>query len=337
MRNRSGGRGARRHTVACAVLAGAWILSVPVVPVTAEEKPAAAGPFRFAAVTDTSLGLWEGEKPVLVYNHGVMSREGVAATYNRSCYVHPLHGLDGEVLTEDFAKDHPHHRGIFWGWTHVRIDGKPYDTWVPSASLVVRHEKFVRRDAGEAAATLAVESGWYLGGTKVVRDEAVIVVRPADAQGRLIDYDIAWTALEKPVELQGAAGKSYGGFTVRFNTRPQEPARIPEREVTITTPDGVSRKDLAETRLPWADFTAPFPGAPGPGGLALFVHPSHPDNPPTWLTRHYGALCVGWPGVKPGTLEPGKTVRCRYRIWVHRGLPTPDALTAAYEAYAGTK
>jgi len=32
-----------------------------------------------------------------------------------------------------------------------------------------------------------------------------------------------------------------------------------------------------------------------------YIHPSHPDFPPTWLTRHYGCLCVGWPGVAGGS------------------------------------
>jgi hypothetical protein len=35
--------------------------------------------------------------------------------YFRCHYIHSLYGLDGEVLTEDFTADHPHHRGIFWG------------------------------------------------------------------------------------------------------------------------------------------------------------------------------------------------------------------------------
>ena len=31
-------------------------------------------------------------------------------------YIHPIYGLDGEVLTEDFPEDYPHHHGIFWAW-----------------------------------------------------------------------------------------------------------------------------------------------------------------------------------------------------------------------------
>jgi len=301
----------------------------------ASGEPASPGDgFRWSDEDPASLALWEGGKPVWVYNHGVMSRKGVSPSYNRSGYLHPLYGLDGEVLTEDFAKDHLHHRGVFWAWPHIAIGGKEYQTWVPTEPLRVRHARFVRKEAGVSSAALAVENDWILGAERVVREEVAIRVMPADATGRLIDFELAWTALEKPVALRGAEGKSYGGFTIRYNTRPNEPGRIAEKDVAITVPDGLSKKDLTETRLPWADLSAPFPGAPGPSGAAIFIHPSHPDHPPTWLTRHYGCLCVGWPGVKGGTLEPGKTARCRYRVWVHRGVPDVAALKAVFEAYA---
>ena len=37
----------------------------------------------------------------------------------RSDYIHPLYGLNGEVLTRDWPVDHPHHRGIYWAWPEV--------------------------------------------------------------------------------------------------------------------------------------------------------------------------------------------------------------------------
>src|SRR5699024_3188858 len=38
----------------------------------------------------------------------------------RSNYIHPLYGLEGEMLTRDWPEGaHPHHRGIFWAWPEV--------------------------------------------------------------------------------------------------------------------------------------------------------------------------------------------------------------------------
>src|SRR5262249_2512909 len=127
----------------------------------------------------------------------------------------------------------------------------------------------------------------------------------------------------KPVTLSGAEEKSYGGLTLRF---------APRTGTVITTPLGNKADDLAMTPLAWADLSAQFAGAPQPSGAAIFVSPDHPRDPPTWLTRHYGALCVGWPGVSPATLSAGEPVHCRYRVWVHRGMGAAGSLSQASAA-----
>ncbi len=101
----------------------------------------------------------------------------------------------------------------------------------------------------------------------------------------------------------------------------------------ITTPLGQGEKDLTITRLPWADLSARFAGREQASGAAIFVAPDHPDYPPEWLTRHYGVLCLGWPGVKPKTFQLGETIRCRYRVWIHRGAASVERLKQAYQAY----
>ena len=42
----------------------------------------------------------------------------------RSNYIHPVYGLSGEMLTRDWSKDHPHHRGIYWAWPEVEFGKK---------------------------------------------------------------------------------------------------------------------------------------------------------------------------------------------------------------------
>ncbi len=290
-----------------------------------DKKPPAPEGFSWKPVTDKSLGLWEGKRPVFVYNHGVISREGVAPRYNRSSYLHPVYGLDGEVISDDFPKDHFHHRGICWAWPHVTVDGKHYDLWACVPGIRNQFEKWTCKEAGKEKAVLGLENSWRVGDKKVVREQLKITVHPAAVNSRSIDFELTWTALDKPVTLQGAANKSYGGFNMRYAMKGQTSR--------ITVPSGPTKKDLAITKLKWVDFTSPFKGAPGESGAAIFIHPSHPGYPPTWLTRHYGILCVGWPGVKPDTLQPGKPVRCRYRVWVHRGRIETADLKRAYEEY----
>lgn len=288
----------------------------------AAEAQAAAG-FRFAEVSPQSLGLWEGARPVLVYNHGVISKPGVPADRARSSYVHPLYGLDGEVLTDDFPRDHHHHRGLFWAWPHVQVGGQEYSLWDLRG---IRHqfEQWLAREATAGGATLGVQNGWYVGTNKVMQERIWLRVHPAGADERAIDIEAEWSPVHGPIRLTGAEGKSYGGLTLRF---------APGTNTAITIPTGLTREDLAMTNLPWADLTRLWTAEQRTSGAAIFVHPSHPDFPPQWLTRHYGVLCLGWPGTKPREFAVGEQIRCRYRIWIHRGHVSAEQLARAYAEF----
>jgi hypothetical protein len=297
----------------------------------AAAAPGSPQAFRFTDVDERSLKLLEGDRPVLVYNHGTITNLKVPAKdlrRSRSCYIHPLWGVNGEILTDDFPADHYHHHGIFWTWPHVGIDGKQYDLWADNG-IQQRFVRWLYRETGPVAAVLGVENGWFVGEKKVMTERVWLRVYRATKDERTIDLDLAWIATDRPITLRGAEEKSYGGLTVRF-------AVAHERESVITVPSGVAREDLPDTELPWADLTAKFAGAAGPSGAALFVPRSHPDYPPTWLTRHYGPLCIGWPGVRGKTFQPGEPIRLSYRLWIHGSTVSLAWLQDAYAAYLET-
>lgn len=283
-----------------------------------------AAEFKFETLNDKSVQLSEGGKPVFVYNNGMMLKEGVPADRVRSSYLHPIYGLQGEVLTDDFPRDHYHHRGLFWAWPHITVDGKEYDVWTLKGAGQ-QFERWITREASAEQAILAVENSWVItGGRKIMKEEVKITVHPTRSDSRAIDLDFVWTPLTK-LTLAGAEGKSYGGLTMRY---------APRTNTVITTPVGSQEIDLSITRLPWADYDAQFPDGKERSGAAIFVAPNHPDFPPTWLTRYYGALCLGWPGVTPETFEAGQAIRCQYRIWLHSGKVTQARLQEAYDQYA---
>ena len=298
---------------------------LPVLAALACSLSTLGAEFRFAEKSDRSLAVWEGDKPVLVYNHGVIHRTNVPADRARSSYVHPLHGLEGEVLTDDFPRDHYHHRGLFWAWPHVQIGETEYDLWMLKG---IRHQfdRWLERRAGPTNAILAVQNYWLVDERKVLEEQLRLRMLPATAAGRAIDVELTWTPLAEPCTLRGAEGKSYGGLTLRFAPHKTPPI--------ITVPAGRTKEDLTIARLPWADFSAEFEGAQRVSGAAIFIAPTHPNYPPEWLTRHYGVLCVGWPGVAAQTFPVGKPIRAQYRVWVHRGAPTAQELAAVYAAYA---
>ena len=144
-----------------------------IVPARADGP----GAFRFADVDETSLGLWEGDRPILVYNHGARSKKGDPAPKPHSCYIHPIYGLDGEVLTDDFPADHLHHRGLFWAWPHVTVDGRHHDLWMQNG-IEPRFDRWGVRQTEQKQALLGVENGWYAGGRKVM-SEQLLLSRPS--------------------------------------------------------------------------------------------------------------------------------------------------------------
>ena len=304
--------------------ANVWFV-LPVLcatPVVAEPDATQTG-FHFKELNDKSLGLWEGDRPVLVYNFGTMSLPSVAAAGTRSSYVHPIYGLDGEVLTDDFPPDHYHHHGLFWGWPHVKIGDREYDLW-KMRGIRIEFRRWLAKEASSGSAKLGVENGWFVRDKQVMNEVVWLDVHPATADGRDIDVTFNWKPLGEAITLGGAEEKSYGGVTLRF---------APRTGTTITIPSGRASQDLLMTRLPWADLSANFKGAPGPSGVAVFVDPKNPDYPPEWMTRDYGVLAVGWPGVKPQTLPAGNSMTCRYRLWIHRGAADAAGIQKLYETY----
>jgi hypothetical protein len=278
--------------------------------------------FRFAPLNDNSLGLWEGDRPVLVYNHGTITNAAAPKAQGHSGYIHPLYGLDGEVMTGDFPADHVYHRGLYWAWPHIRIDGKEYDLW-SLRGIRIGFERWLKQEANADIAVLEVENAWIVGEKKVMREQVRLRIHRATTNSRSIDLELAWTPTDQPITLWGAPGKSYGGLTLRFGKR---------SKTIITVPTGRAPEDLLMAKLPWGDLSGDL-SQNQVSGAAIFVSPEHPDFPPEWMTRDYGVLAVGWPGVKEQTIEPGRTITCRYRVWVHGDNPEAAEIQKAYDAF----
>jgi len=297
--------------------------------------------FRFVEEGDR-LMLYDGEKPVYGYVFKDTTLPHVPEKDHRkyrSCYLHPVHGIGGEVLTDDFPKDHYHHHGIFWCWPYMMIGDKTYDGW-EYKNVKPRMIEWVERSADdEKNATLVVREGWFPANSdkeKSILDVTTkVVTHAADETSRAIDLELTLAAVDQPITLQGRGGKSYGGLTMRF-------AGVPSRDQIVRTPRGeikyesngiATTGDLLNTPLPWVDFAKKFEGMDTRSGATVFVSKSHPDYPPTWLTRCYGPQCCGWPGTKKATIEPGKPVVLRYRIYIHKSELSVDQIDAAYKKY----
>jgi len=168
--------------------------------------------FLYAQITfidDTEKGMLtikEGEHNILTYCYGDQLKEGLDPKYTRSCYIHPLYSLGGDILTEDFPVDHLHHSGIFWTWPVVKTRGQETQTWhVHLSSLRQYFKQWIKRETEGNNFILSVENVWKLGNKEFVANEKLtLVIHPADNHGRAIDLELILEAIGGPLELSEA-------------------------------------------------------------------------------------------------------------------------------------
>ncbi len=284
-----------------------------------------SSPARFSIenVKPKQFMLKEDGEPIFAFNYGMILAEGVPEDRRRSCYIHPVYGPSGELLSDDFPKDHYHHRGIFWAWTNIKVEERNYDLWAIKG-LRQRFEKLVSLSLGPIYGKFCVQNGWYTDDGLKIMDEKVTVTayRKADV-GRIIDFELSWTPIAKPITIDSSA-RGYGGFGMRF---------APKSETIIYTPKGQQSGDVDRVQFEWSDLSAKFGNSAEFSGVTIIDNPSNPVYPTAWSNRYYGFLNPSFTGVGPVTIEAGKTLEYRYRLWIHKGDAFSGNAKEASEAY----
>jgi hypothetical protein len=283
----------------------------------AATAPAADSPLKAIEQPEGCL-ITENGKNVLFYQRTTKSLEG---RYPRSNYVHPLYDLDGQVISEDFPKDHLHHRGIFWAWHQLLIgDKKVGDAWecknfssdVTALRISQPTPKSVR---------LTISAAWKsplwldpAGKEKpFVQETTTIVVHAATAGTRAIDFHIRLAALEDGLRIGGSDDdKGYSGFSPRI--------RFP-RNLRFAGPNGtVEPKNSAVDAGPWIDFSGKFGEGDDISGVAMLSHPSLPEFPSKWILRSKTSMQnAAYPGRVPVLIPREKPLDLRYRLIIHKG------------------
>jgi len=228
----------------------------------------------------------KGEK-VLFYQTEPRSYEG---KYERCNYIHPLWGVDGAVLTEDFPIDHLHHRGIFWAWHQVWIDGKRIgDPWeIKDFDQKVADIEFWAQKDGSALLKTKVNwfsDQWKRHGQKVayMEESTAITIHPKTKNYRRIDFEISLLALEKGLSIGGSEDeKGYSGFSVRMV--------LPD-DVAFTGPGGNVEPQNTDVQSPGFINVSGSMGKDGKkAGIVIIDHPSNPGYPQSWILRNKNSM-----------------------------------------------
>ena len=279
----------------------------------------------------------EGKDSILSYQIAEKSLNGIAT---RCHYIHPLFGLDGEILTEDFPADHLHHRGVFWAWHQVYVGDKRLgDSWELKDFRwdIISVEELKGLGAARGIKTEVFwKSNLWVDADgnekRVVKEVSTIKVYPAEKTYRQIDISIALLALVPNVQLGGSEDKKgYGGFSVRM--------RLPENIRFTGSTGSIQAKKTPVPSENWMDFSGALGKDGAEAGLSILCHPQNPKPSNQWILRSKNSMqnaVYPFPGATAVPISQTQPTVLRYRLLVHdRKFKTKD-LKTLFDSYSDT-
>ena len=274
-------------------------------------NPVYAQHFNFIE-TDEGILLKYEHQNIFFYQSATKSMNG---DYPRANYIHPLYGLSGEILTEDFPEDHLHHRGIFWAWHQLYVNGqRAGDGW--ECKGIEWHIIKTSTTTKENIATLITDLNWEgeLSGVKTVlmHENTTITCRKPSENIVILDFKIRLTPPEDGTKLGGSEDiKGYSGFSVR--------TKLPDDLVFNSVIGKVEPEETAVQAGGWIDMQGTFaPGLPVQTAITIMCDPDHPSPFHGWILRDKGSMQnAAFPGSDPVEIPKGSTLELNYRLLLH--------------------
>lgn len=263
-------------------------------------------------------------------------------------YFHPLLGPGRAPLTrnypmqrdsEDEEHDHPHHRSLWY--SHGSVNGIDFWAESPKSGKIV-HDKFLEVTSGDKTGVIRSLNNWTgPDGETVCTCEQLFRVYAGPATERLIDFEVTLKASDKPMVL---GDTKEGSMALRLaETMRLKPNKFNAGKEAghIVQSTGARDDETWGKRAEWCDYHGPVDGKIV--GIAIFDHPGNPKHPTWWHVRDYGLFAANPFGVHDFekksadagnvTVEPGKTITFRYRLYIHEGDEQQGKVAEHYAAY----
>jgi hypothetical protein len=275
--------------------------------------------------TKEGVEILEKGKPVLFFQSANKSVDG---KYARAGFVHPLYDMDGRIISDDAPKDHPYHRGVFWAWHQVIVNGKNVaDGWM-SDNLFYKPLQTDVKTNGKAVLTSQMTWNSKINEkmTQVAKQKTTITIFPAAPGYRILDFSILLTPLVKELKLGGSDDpKGYGGFSVRL--------KLPKDITFVSDNKQITPEETAVNAGPWMDITGSFQGdSLHKSGIAIFGYPKENKNNP-WILRSVTSMQnIPYPGRIPVTV-PKDGLKLNYRVVIHDDTVTSDTIEKLYNEW----
>ncbi|MCC5940358.1 MAG: PmoA family protein [Balneolaceae bacterium] len=283
---------------------------------------------------ENTITINSGEGSVLSYFHGENNPpEELDERYRRGGYIHPVYSPSGVILTNHLNADlHPHHSGIWSGWTNTEFDGRTPDFWNihQNTGRVDVVEESLNRENGAVFAGFSSKHKFLDlsapdGPVTALNESWVVRVYQSGAGYHFFDLEVTQTVnSDKPLHLPEYR---YGGVGFRGHADWDDPDNA-----AFLTAEGLGR-DGHGTRTRWTHIGGHSEGELA--GIAILGHPSnfrypqtvriHPDEPFfNFAPQQMGAMDI----------QPGTPYRARYRYITYDGEPNIELLNRLWNDYA---
>jgi hypothetical protein len=244
---------------------------------------------------------------------------------------YPLAGPEGRSLTR---MGHPHdpvgHSHHYSVWiAHNDVGGVNF--WAdPNGGRIV-HQRIELLDDTPQAAVMITSNAWLepTKGKLLMSDRRRAEVRWLGADQWLLLVDLQ---LEAPKGSPVTLGQTpFGPFSVRM----AKTIGVTDGGGRILNSEGqVNEKGVFRKPARWVDYSGPVTNEIQ-GGVTLMDHPSNLSHPTPFHVRDDGWMGASLTFLKgPITVVPGKPLRLRYGLWVHRSVPAADEVERHWKVFA---
>lgn len=236
-------------------------------------------------------------------------------------YLHVMDAAGEQPITKGPGGLFPHHRGIFIGYSRLRVGDQTYNLWGMGGGAQV-HQRFLDRQADADQAQFTSLVHWQTkDGQPLLEERRTFVFRAVPSPALLsVEVLSELTAHTAPVTLDG--DPEHAGVQFRAADELDKTAT----RYVFPAEDNDPRTD---PDLAWSAMQYVLDGQTY--GVVQMNHPGNPQQTIWSAYRDYGRF-----GAFPKAQIPeSQTVTLRYRFWVTAGpLPERQQIQACYEQYA---
>jgi hypothetical protein len=285
----------------------------------------------------------------VVFEYVTKKPDNIGLTSPSAAYLDPVRTPSGERVTNVAPDDHPHHRGIFFGFldsefrtpvdftnappNHAlrafnvqRADFWSWGLYAPREGRVIQNRdvKLVTADAKHAQ--LEIHNDWLIENKKVLDETDEVAVAERDGV-YVIDFFYRLAPIVDYVLSQSA----FGGFAVQAQKCGDSYYSTAYGKVNLPSPH-YSYPDSSWPAEPWYDYTIRLKSDGKTVGITVFGHPLDPP------TRWHNVVWMINPCITtfgPMTIHPNAPLILRYRVVVYDGPPPTEVLQKLAEEWDG--